>query len=123
MSNALLNLTTYPAIVGAVVRHIRTERGHDQAQAAAHLGVTPSSYSRLELGRSVFTVTQISQLCRLFDISSSDLFARVEQARAAVTQMGVRVSDEREPDYAGVIVNIIIGAALVGLVASILSGE
>ena len=120
MSNQILNLTTYPALAGAVLRHCRETKGIAQAQAAKLLGVTQPSLSRIETGRAVMSVAQLSRACEFLRLTPSDFLAKVDHARISMENMGVKVEHDRVPKTKDVLVNVLMGAALVLLVAKIL---
>lgn len=87
------------------------------------LGLTPPSYSRLESGRSVLSVSQVAQLSTLLNISPSELFARVDAGSAAMQRQGVQVISEREPDLGDVVTTVLIGAALGVVLAAALKAS
>lgn len=120
MSNKIVNLTTYPALVGAMMRHIREQKGFSQVDAANHLGVTQPSYSRLESGRAVLSVAQLSRVCGFLGLSPSEFLQKVDYAKLSMKEMGVRVEHDQAGDMGKVIVNVLMGAALVLLIAKVL---
>ncbi|RZV42832.1 MAG: XRE family transcriptional regulator [Acidimicrobiales bacterium] len=120
MSNKIVNLTTYPALVGAMMRHMREQKGFSQVDAANHLGVTQPSYSRLESGRAVLSVAQLSRVCGFLGLSPSEFLQKVDYAKLSMKKMGVRVEHDQAGDMGKVIVNVLMGAALVLLIAKVL---
>jgi len=123
MSNEIVNLTTYPALVGAVMRHLREQKGISQLATANYLGVTQPSYSRLESGRAVLSVAQLSRVCGFLGLSPSEFLQKVDFAKATMKKMGVRVEHDQAPDMGKVIVNVLMGAALVLLISKVLARD
>lgn len=120
MSNKIVNLTTYPALVGAMMRHMREQKGISQVDAANYLGVTQPSYSRLETGKAVLSVAQLSRACGFLGLSPSEFLQKVDYAKQSMKKMGVRVEHDHAGDMGKLIVNVLMGAALVLLIAKVL---
>lgn len=120
MSNKIVNLTTYPALVGAMMRHMREQKGISQVDAANYLGVTQPSYSRLETGKAVLSVAQLSRVCGFLGLSPSEFLQKVDYAKLSMKKMGVRVEHDQAGDMGKAIVNVLMGAALVLLIAKVL---
>jgi transcriptional regulator with XRE-family HTH domain len=55
------------------LRAARRSAGLSQAQAAAHLGITGASYSRMESGESAVTTDRLFRLAGLFGVSATAL--------------------------------------------------
>lgn len=123
MSNKIINLTTYPALVGAVMRHMREQKGISQTDAASRLGVTQPSYSRLESGRAVLSVAQLSRACGFLGVSPSEFLKKVDYAKVSMKKMGVRVEHDQAQDTGKVIINVLMGAALVLLITKVLTRD
>lgn len=60
-------------MVGTLLRHYRRERGIDQSYLALALGVSQSTYSRIESGRAHLSVVRMAIICRLLGVSPNQL--------------------------------------------------
>ena len=123
MSTNIINLTTYPALVGSVMRHMRKARNISQRDAAQYLGVKQPAYSRLESGGTVLSVTQLSRICEFFKITPSEFLEKVEFVKSSLIEKGVRVEHGQSYDIGKALINVLAGAALGVLIAKLLSGE
>lgn len=103
---------TYGALIGKIVLHHRKLRGIDQAAVAAALGVTQSAYSKLELGQTSMTVTQLRMIAESLGLAPQDLLGEVEMHATHLRAQGVEVKNEREVSPAGLLVGLGILAAL-----------
>lgn len=88
MSN---DLTTYSAVLGVVLRNLRLGRGIEQSDMAGKMGLSQASYSRLEGGKSSFTVDQMFQAANALSISSEDLNQRLNATVRQLESNGLRV--------------------------------
>lgn len=61
-------------IVGNNLREARKAAGYTQQQVAEIMLMTQQQYSRFENGVFELNYGQIIKLCKLYDISASDLF-------------------------------------------------
>ena len=60
--------------VGTRIRKIREERGIKQEYLADEMGITQSSYGRLEKNDNRLTVTKLTQISEILNVSISTLF-------------------------------------------------
>lgn len=120
MQEKIRNITTYNAIVGAVLRQYRERLGSEQQDISSALGITRSSYSRLETGQTALSLSQLCQLAPLFKIRPSTFVSQVEHASQNMALGGVDIRHERKPTVDGGLTNILMGAALAALVAQLL---
>ena len=60
--------------VGTRIRKIREERGIKQENIADEMGITQSSYGRLEKNDNRLTVTKLVKISEILDVSISVLF-------------------------------------------------
>lgn len=72
--------TTFPQLLGSVLRHHRKSKGVKQEYLAQALGVGPSAWSRIESGNSTINVVQLRQVARMLETSPSELLRQVESA-------------------------------------------
>lgn len=120
-SNALKPATTYPAIIGNILSQLRNERGLDQAQLAQIVGVTQSTWSRIERGLSGLTVDQLAAAAQALDVKPEQILTWADQATGRLAKQGVKVELKRTSSDLGPGL-VLIGAAALGLLlAAILS--
>ncbi|BBN59791.1 helix-turn-helix domain-containing protein [Hydrogenovibrio marinus] len=68
---------SYSSILGVVVATKRKELGIEQSVLAEEMGLSQASYSRLESGKSMFSVDQLFECAQALDIPVQDLFQSV----------------------------------------------
>lgn len=86
-ANPIIQATTYAIIVGRILTKRRKSCGLRQEALATALGVTQSTWSRIENGTSALTISQLAIAARALNLPPSDLIAQadeVHQARTAV---------------------------------------
>ena len=121
--------TTYSAVLGAVLAGLRKSQGIEQGDMATRLGVSQASYSRLEGGKSAFSVNQMYQAADALNIPPMELFQRVDNSIQQLQANGVEVvaqlranatQAQQGSDGVG---SFIVGAALGGLLIGLLSNK
>ncbi|MEZ9327467.1 helix-turn-helix domain-containing protein [Vibrio breoganii] len=70
-------MVSYSSILGVVVANKRKELGIEQSVLAEKMGLSQASYSRLESGKSTFSVDQMFECARALSIAPDDLFNSV----------------------------------------------
>lgn len=118
--------TSYSAVLGVVLTNQRKLRGLEQGQMAEMMGLSQASYSRLEAGKSGFSVDQMYQAATALNMSGRDLIALIDNTVDNLRANGVHVapqvrgnSSKGKKEDAGVA--LIAGAALGALLIGILS--
>ncbi|WP_242560910.1 MULTISPECIES: helix-turn-helix transcriptional regulator [Pandoraea] len=86
-------VTTYGAILGAVLAQIRSAAGLKQSDLAEAAGVGPSTWSRIEKGESSLSTDQLKLASDKLGISPSKILEMVDVAEKAAAEKGVK----REP--------------------------
>jgi len=71
-------LASFSSVLGVVIANKRKELGIDQGDFAAQLGLSQASYSRLESGKSTFSVDQMFGCAKAINVSVTNLVAAVE---------------------------------------------
>lgn len=120
-SNVLKPATTYPAIVGNILGYLRNQRGLDQGQLAKIVGVTQSTWSRIERGLSGLTVDQLAAAAQALGVKPEQIVAWADQATGRLEKQGVKVELKRASNNLGPGLVLIGAAALALLLAAILS--
>lgn len=67
-------MVSYSSILGVVVANKRKELGIEQSVLAEKMGLSQASYSRLESGKSTFSVDQVFECAKALGISPDELF-------------------------------------------------
>jgi transcriptional regulator with XRE-family HTH domain len=112
--------TTYPAIVGCLLAEARGKRGLDQAALAAKVGISQSTWSRIERGDSSLTVEQLYRAARALGQRPSDILKAADVAAKGLTHSGIRIHDTRLDDAIQQGLAVIAFATLCILVAQLL---
>lgn len=92
------SVTTYSQIVARTVGYLRQQQGsYDQKTFALHMGVSPSTWSRIENGQVGLTLDQMAHAATLLGYASpSELLAMADRAASNMQRQGVRVLVGRE---------------------------
>jgi transcriptional regulator with XRE-family HTH domain len=78
--------TSYSAILGVVLASLRKEQFIEQGEMADRMGLSQASYSRLESGKSSFSVDQMFQAASALGISAEELNNRLN---GTIEQLGI----------------------------------
>jgi transcriptional regulator with XRE-family HTH domain len=70
-------MVSYSSVLGVVVANKRKELGIEQSVLAEKMGLSQASYSRLESGKSTFSVDQMFECAQALDIPVESLFNSV----------------------------------------------
>ena len=118
--------TSFSAVLGVVLTNQRKLHGLEQGQMAEMMGLSQASYSRLEAGKSGFSVDQMYQAATALSMNGRDLIALIDNTVDNLRANGVHVapqvrgnSSKGKKEDAGVA--LIAGAALGALLIGILS--
>lgn len=132
---------TYQGILGAVVNILRSDSGRaiTQAEIAEQLGITVSTWSRIERGESPLTLEQLLMVASFLGLPLSSLFKFVEEKVDELAKKGIQVAISKEalqeikalPLSSGQLVAMsivpggigIIGAAAYGLYKSLIKSK
>lgn len=79
-SPAFRQITTHSAITGSVFVVIRNTLGYTQSQVAEALGLTASTWSRIEKGDSALSVEQLRKVAIFLNIKPAHIFNCIELA-------------------------------------------
>ncbi len=114
--------TSYPAIIGRVLEHLRKENNLDQQTVAEFLGLTQSAWSRIERGQSGISIEQLVGVSNLFGTQPHNILADADRAKAGLENQGVKVFPHviAKPSDATAFIAL---AALGALVFAILSSK
>lgn len=121
--------TSYSAVLGVVLSTLRKQRGLEQGQMAEKMGLSQASYSRLETGKSTFSVNQMFQAAEVLGIPRTDLFKKLdntisylESGQVSVSALPRATSTQAQNANSDV-GHFIAGAALAAFVISLISSS
>tara|TARA_R100000789_G_scaffold100247_1_gene109436 strand:+ start:5576 stop:5953 length:378 start_codon:yes stop_codon:yes gene_type:complete len=83
--------TTFSAVLGVVLANLRKVKGIEQGEMAMKMGVSQASYSRLESGKSSFSVDQLYLAAQALEIDGAELTQRLNNAVKQLNVNGVPV--------------------------------
>ena len=113
-------MTTYPALVGAFLAAKRKELGLSQSALAESVGLTVSTWSRIENGESALTIEQLKLAGDKLNVLPSQILKDVDEKIIELQNRGVETNPVRvsidEIHASGTIP--LVGAALFGLISS-----
>lgn len=120
-SSKMTPATTYPILIGRVLMQLRKDHGTDQAALAAAVGVTQSTWSRIERGESALSIEQLALAADKLNVAPSQISKWADDAAQQFKAQGGEVRPTRAANAldSGL---VLIGAAAIGaLIAAILS--
>jgi len=119
--------TSYSAVLGVVLSNLRKRVGMEQGDMAARMGLSQASYSRLESGKSTFSMDQMYQAAEALGISGPELVQQLENTTANLRLNGVEVVPQvrgnttlgRKDDRgAALVAGAALGALLIGILSN-----
>ena len=120
-----ISQTTYSAVLGVVLANKRQLLGMDQSDMAAHMGLSQPSYSRLESGKSAFSIDQMYQAALGLGIGGDELITALDIYVANLRDNGVEVlpqlrgnttkAKQGGTEMGALVVGAALGALLIGL--------
>ena len=115
MENAVA-VTSYPAVVGAMLMVVRKSIGLSQSDLANTIGINVSSWSRIESGETALTVEQLALAAERFGVDPSFILKAAEDKIVELGQRGIAISRTRSN------VDAIVAAGAIPLVGVSLLG-
>lgn len=117
-------MVSYSSILGVVVANKRKELGIDQSVLAEKMGLSQASYSRLESGKSTFSVDQMFECAKALGIAPDELFNSVvntvnnlkESEQVSVQAQPRGNATKAKSDSASNVGKVVAGAALAALI-------
>tara|TARA_R110002073_G_scaffold168735_1_gene325539 strand:+ start:108 stop:488 length:381 start_codon:yes stop_codon:yes gene_type:complete len=117
-----LTRTTYGAVFGRVLVEKRHAAQKEQEDMAEALGVSQSTYSRIERGHVSVTLEMLARIAELFGETPASLLQEADAAAEALQNVGVGVLPDRSPKSDGdTMLAILGGAALAALMLAALA--
>lgn len=116
---------SYPEIVGAVLKQLRSQRQLDQATLAQAIGVAQPTWSRIENGTIPITVEQLAFVAPQLGLLPSKILEHADQAAMRFSEQGIQVTPQRASptgiDAEGLA--FLKGAVIVALLAAMFAGK
>ncbi len=120
--------TTYQAVLGRLIVQKRQEKQIDQGEMARHVGVSRSTWSRIEAGTSALTMDQLAKAAGKLDLPLGELMLQADDVVRELRRQDVDVLDSRDQASTAkwgkakaATVAFLGGAVLGGIVAGIMS--
>lgn len=119
--------TSYSAVLGVVLSNLRKSMSIEQGEMAERMGLSQPSYSRLESGKSAFSVDQMFQAANALGISFEELNTRLIQNIRQLQANGMKViqpvrgNTAKAQEQQNEVGQILAGAALGAFIFSILT--
>ncbi|HMY00520.1 MAG: helix-turn-helix transcriptional regulator [Pseudomonadales bacterium] len=113
-------MTTYPAVVGAILIARRKELGLSQNALAESVGLTVSTWSRIENGDSALTIEQLKLAGDKLNVLPSQILKEADEKIIELKNRGIETNPVRvsinEIHASGIIP--LVGTALFGLIST-----
>lgn len=113
-----VTMTTYPAVLGVFLVKKRKELGLTQGELAEKVGLTVSSWSRIESGEAALTIEQLALAANAFSMSPGQLLMAIDTITAELSKKGIGTNIERysSDDIAAAGSIPLVGAGLISTV-------
>lgn len=107
--------TTYAAVVGQVIKSLRSSKNMSQGDLATKLGITQATLSRIESGSVGLPMAGMAQLAGCLDTKPAEFVRAVDAVSDQLKSQGVAV-EYAEPDSSTTDM-IMIGTAAIAAIA------
>jgi transcriptional regulator with XRE-family HTH domain len=109
--------TTYPALVGRVLKAAREQKHIDQAELASKVRLTQSTWSRIERGDLSPNVEQLALAARALGTTPGQILVWADRAANTAQAQGIEVTATRpaQTDNAGL---VLVGTAAIALLVA-----
>lgn len=122
--------TTYQAVLGRLIAQKRQQKQIDQGEIAKAVGVSRSTWSRIEAGESALNMDQLAKAANKLDMSVGALMVEADDVAGKLREQDVEVLDSRDQTSASKVgkkaaatVAFLGGAVLGGIVAAIMASK
>lgn len=121
------NETTYQAVLGRLIIQKRQEKNIDQEEMARHVGVSRSTWSRIESGSSALNIDQLTKVASKLELPLSELMLETETVVEELKNQNVKVHERRDQisSKPGSLAPVVFlgGAVLGGIVTALLAAS
>ena len=107
--------TTYQAVVGGILFKLRKKQQIDQRLLAKAIGVTQSTWSRIERGESTLSIGQLANAAEYLGVNASSVLLEVENVVKELRERGVTIKVTSAQDSKSKAGIAMIGAAALGV--------
>lgn len=83
---------TYSALLGQVLANLRKQRNIEQSKIAERMGLTQASYSRLESGKSSFSIDQVFQAADALEINAIEVIEELDRFSKHLKSDGIELT-------------------------------
>ena len=119
------NETTYQAVLGRLIVQKRQEKEIDQEEMAKHVGVSRSTWSRIEAGSSALNMDKLAKVASKLETPLTELMRETESVVEQLKDQNVKVHEGRDQvsSKRGKLAPVVFlgGAVLGGIVATLLA--
>jgi transcriptional regulator with XRE-family HTH domain len=112
--------TTYPAVVGGVLTQIRNQKSLRQEDLARAVGVTQTTWSRIETGQSNITVEHLRLAAGRLESEPNQILYYADKAVTELRTRGAKVMGVHDDGNLKTAVAIIAAVTLAAIITSIL---
>jgi transcriptional regulator with XRE-family HTH domain len=122
-------VTTYGALLGAVLGQARSATGLKQSDLAEAVGVGPSTWSRIEKGESLLSTDQLKLAADALEIPPSRILEMVDAAEKVAADKGITREPVGRELWTGAAAAIalgfipVVGSMLGGIVAATIKSQ
>lgn len=88
-----ISVTTSAAILGATIGKLRKEKEMTQQELGEKVGVTASTWSRIEQGESQLSTDHLRAAARTLNVEPSFIMGKAETLEKELTSHGIQVED------------------------------
>ena len=124
------NETTYQAVLGSLISQKRKQKQIDQGEMAKAVGVSRSTWSRIEAGESALSMDQLAKAAGKLGLPLGTLMVEADEIADELRKQNVDVLNGRDQTSAGkfgkaaaATVAFLGGAVLGGIVAAIIANK
>lgn len=122
--------TTYQAVLGRLIAQKRQQKQIDQGEMAKAVGVSRSTWSRIEAGESALSMDQLAKAASKLGLSLGTLMIEADEIADELRKQNVEVLDGRDQTStakfgktAAATVAFLGGAVLGGIVTAIMANK
>lgn len=111
--------TTYPAILGQILRELRKNSKIGQTEIAQRIGINRSSWSQIENGNAMVSTIQLREIGKIFDMEANEILLKADTIAKSLEDRGYKVHYDSPKEIraksSGSQGLALIGAGLLGL--------
>ena len=111
--------TTYPAILGQIIRELRKAKGIEQSEIAEKMGINRSSWSQIENGNVMVNIHQLQEIGKNLGREAHQILLDADTIADSMKERGCKVhydsAKEVQAKSSGSQGLALIGAGLLGL--------